>query len=56
MAVCQLFIDFKKTYVSVQRVVLYNILIEFCIPVKLVTPIKICLNESHNSLGRQTLV
>ena len=28
-------IDFKKAYDSVRREVLYNILIEFCIPLKL---------------------
>jgi hypothetical protein len=33
----QLFIDFKKAYDSVRREVLYNILIEFGIPMKLVT-------------------
>jgi hypothetical protein len=32
----QLFIDFKKAYDSVRREVLYNILIEFGIPKKLV--------------------
>ena len=32
----QLFIDFKKTYDSVRREVLYNILIEFGIPMTLV--------------------
>jgi hypothetical protein len=31
----QLFIDFKKTYDSVRREVLYNILIEFGVPMKL---------------------
>ena len=31
-AVLQLFIDFKKAYDSVRREVLYNILIELCIP------------------------
>jgi hypothetical protein len=31
-AVHQLFIDFKKAYVSVRREALYNILIEFGIP------------------------
>jgi hypothetical protein len=32
----QLFIDFKKTYYPVSKEVLYNILIEFGIPTKLV--------------------
>ena len=32
----QLFIDFKKAYVSVRREVLYKILLEFVIPRKLV--------------------
>jgi hypothetical protein len=32
----QLFIDFKKAYDSVRREVLYNILMEFGIPMKLV--------------------
>jgi len=39
-AVHRLFIDFKKAYVSVRREVLYNILIEFGIPMKLVRLIK----------------
>jgi hypothetical protein len=34
-ALHQLFIDFKKAYDSVRREVLYNILSEFGIPVKL---------------------
>jgi hypothetical protein len=42
----QLFIDFKKAYDSVRREVLYNILIEFGIPRKLVRLIKMCLNET----------
>jgi hypothetical protein len=45
-AVHQLFIDFKKAYDSVRREALYNILIEFGIPRKLVELIKMCLNES----------
>jgi hypothetical protein len=36
----QLFIDFKKAYDSVRREVLYNILIEYGIPMKLVRLIK----------------
>ena len=42
----QLFIDFKKAYDSVRREVLYNILIEFGIPKKLVRLIKMCLIET----------
>jgi hypothetical protein len=36
----QLFIDFRKAYDSVKREVLYNILLEFGIPKKLVRLIK----------------
>jgi hypothetical protein len=44
----QLFIDFKKAYDSVKREALYNILIEFGIPKKLVRLIKMCLNETYS--------
>jgi hypothetical protein len=44
----QLFIDFKKAYDSVRREVLYNILLEFCIPKKLVRVIKMYLNETYS--------
>jgi hypothetical protein len=41
MKLCQLFIDFKIAYD-----VLYNILIQFAIPMKLVRLIKMCVNET----------
>ncbi|KAJ4446721.1 hypothetical protein ANN_13418 [Periplaneta americana] len=41
----QLFIDFKKACDSVKREVLYDILIQFGIPKKLVRLIKMCLSE-----------
>jgi hypothetical protein len=47
-AVHQLFIDFKKVYDSVRTEVLYNILIEFVIPLKLVRLTKMCLSETYN--------
>ena len=47
-AVLQLFIDFKKAYDSVRREVLYNILIEYGIPMKLVRLIKICPTEKYS--------
>ncbi|KAJ4436917.1 hypothetical protein ANN_17049 [Periplaneta americana] len=44
----QLFIDFRKAYDSVMREVLYDILIEFGIPKKLVRLIKMCLSETYS--------
>jgi len=41
-------IDFKKAYDSIRMEVLYNILIEFAIPLKLVRLIKMCLTESYS--------
>jgi hypothetical protein len=46
----QLFIDFMKAYDSVRREVLYNILIEFGVPMKLVKWIKMYLNETYNKV------
>jgi len=39
--------DFKE---AVRKEVLYNILDEFCIPVKLVRLIKMCLNETYSGV------
>ena len=47
-AVHQHFIDFKKAYDSVRREVLYNILIEFGIPNKLVRLVKMCSSETYS--------
>jgi hypothetical protein len=46
----QVFIDFKKAYDSVRGEVLYNILMEFGIAMKLVRFIGICLNETHSKV------
>jgi len=43
-AVHQLFIDFEKAYDLIRRENLYNILIEFGVPRKLVRLIKMCLD------------
>ncbi|KAJ4437209.1 hypothetical protein ANN_17344 [Periplaneta americana] len=43
-----LFIEFKKPYDSIKREVLYNMLIEFDIPKKLVRLIKMCLSETYS--------
>jgi len=48
VAVHQLFIDFKKANDSVRSEVLYSILIEFGIPIKLVRLVKMCLNETYS--------
>jgi hypothetical protein len=46
----QLFIDFKEAYDSIHGEVLYNVLLEFGIPKKLVRLIKICLNETYSKV------
>jgi hypothetical protein len=48
----QVFTDFKKSYDSVRREVLYNILIELGIPRKLAGLIQMCLNETYNTVHR----
>ena len=46
----QLFVDRKKAYDSGRMEVLYNILIEFGIPMKLVRLMKMCLNETYSNV------
>jgi hypothetical protein len=46
----QLFVDFKKVYDSVRREVLYNTLIEFGVPTKVVRLIKMCLSETYSGV------
>jgi hypothetical protein len=41
---------FKKAYDSMRREVLYNILIEFGVPMELVRLIKMCLNETFSKV------
>jgi hypothetical protein len=49
-SVHQLFIGFKKAYDSVRRDVLYNVVIEFGVPMKLVRLIKLCLSETYSKV------
>jgi len=48
----QLFLDFTEAYDSVRREVLYNIVAEFGIPLKLARLIKVCLNEICSRVSR----
>jgi hypothetical protein len=43
-----MFLECQKTYDSVRWEVLYNILIEFGMPLKVVRLIKMCLNETYS--------
>jgi hypothetical protein len=52
----KLFIDYEKTYDSVRREVMYNILIEFGITTNPVTLIKICLNETYSKVRKSKSV
>jgi hypothetical protein len=46
----QLSIDFKKAFDSVWREVLYNILIEFGVPMKIVRMVITCLNKTNSKV------
>jgi hypothetical protein len=46
----QQFIDLKRAYESLRREVLYSMLIEFGVSMKLVWPINICLIETNSEL------
>jgi hypothetical protein len=46
----QLFIDLSKAYGSIKAEVLYNILLEFGIPKKLVRLIEMSLNETYSKI------
>ena len=46
--VYQLFIDFKKAYDSIKREKLYNIMLEFGIPKKLVRLVRVCMSDTFS--------
>jgi hypothetical protein len=47
----QIFVNFKKAYDSVRKEVLYNILIGFEVPMKLVRQIKMFLKETYSKVN-----
>jgi hypothetical protein len=49
--VLQVFVGFRKAHNSFKREVLYSILTEFGIPRKQLGLIKMCLNETYNTVG-----
>jgi hypothetical protein len=46
----QVFINFKKTCDSARKEIVYNIFIEFGVPMKLVRLIKMCINETCSNV------
>jgi hypothetical protein len=46
----QLFADFKKTYDSVRREILYSVLIKSGVPMKVARLNKLCLNETYGEV------
>ena len=54
--VCQLFIDFEKAYDSIKRESLYDILIKFGVPKKLVRLINTCLDGTQSKVDRKSVV
>jgi hypothetical protein len=49
-AVHHFFIDFKNAYDSVDRKVMYNILVKCVIPTKMVRLTKMCLHETCSTV------
>jgi hypothetical protein len=49
-AVHHLFTYLKKNYDSFRREALYNTLTEICIPMKLISAIKVCQNETYSRI------
>jgi hypothetical protein len=49
-AVQHIFIDFNKAYGSISREVLYNILTECGVPMKVLRVMNMCLNETYSRI------